>query len=216
MSDLRLTCVVNADMSKITGHARDRIAAASTAAMRDAASELKTKGRAAIAGGIKSVRFQNAFRVKSYPENGNSLTPSVFAYHKIPYAGVFEDGASITGHPLLWLPIEANLPLQSRGKRWTPKDFVASVGPLRAGNAGGKPVLFAQVAVGPAGGVLALPSHGVRARKAYAKAKKKWLPVFVGISSITEPKKFDLNAVALDVAAGVGDAILKNLGRSDG
>jgi len=111
------------------------------------------------------------------------------------------------------LPIEQNLP---GGKRWTPKAFAASVGPLRSGNHEGKPVLFAQVAVGKSGGVLALPSHGVRAQKAYAKASKKWLPVFVGVSAITEPKKFDLNDVARDVAAGVGDAILNNLGRSDG
>lgn len=211
MSDLRLTCVVSGDMSKVTGHARDRIAAAATSAMRDAANQLKTKGRSAISAGIKSTKFQNAFRTKVYPEGSNSLKPSVFAYHKIPYAGVFEDGASITGHPLLWLPIEANLPLQARGKRWTPKDFAATIGPLQSGNHSGKPVLFGQVAVGPAGGVLALPSHGVRARKAYAKAKKKWLPVFVGISAITEPKKFDLNAVAREVASGIGDAILKNL-----
>jgi hypothetical protein len=213
MSDLRLTCVVHADMQKITGRARDRIAAASTSAMRDAANQLKTKGRAAIGAGIKSAKFQNAFRVKSYPEGGNSLTPAVYAYHKFPWAGVFEDGASITGHPMLWLPIEQNLP---GGKRWTPKAFAASVGPLQSGNHAGKPVLFAQVAVGPAGGVLALPSHSVRARKAYVKAKKQWRPVFVGVSAITEPKKFDLNAVAQDVADGVGDAILKNLGRSDG
>jgi len=49
MSTLRLTCTVSGDMSKITGRARDRIASAATAAMRDAANQLKAKGRAAIA-----------------------------------------------------------------------------------------------------------------------------------------------------------------------
>jgi hypothetical protein len=186
---LRLTCVVSGDMDKITGRARDRIAAAATSAMRDAANQLKVKGRAAIASGGLSIRFQNAFQVKAYPAGGGtSLSPAVSAFH-------------------------ANLPLQGRGKRWTPKDFAATVGPLRSGKHGSKPILFGQVAVGPAGGVLALPSHGIRARKVYAKAKKKWLPVFVGVSNVTDPKKFDLYAVARDVASGIGETILKNMER---
>jgi hypothetical protein len=211
---LKLTCVVSGDMDKITGRARDRIAKAATDAMRQAAGELKSKGRAAIASGGLSTRFQNAFSVKAFPAGGGtSLSPAVSAFHKIPYAGVFEDGATISGKPLLWLPIDANLPLQGRGKRWTPKDFAATVGPLRSGKHGSKPILFGQVAVGPAGGVLALPSHGIRARKVYAKAKKKWLPVFVGVSNVTDPKKFDLYAVARDVASGIGETILKNMER---
>jgi hypothetical protein len=213
---LRLTCIVDADFDKITGGAKDRIAKAATDAMRTAAVELKSKGRSAIAAGISSTRFANAFSVKTFPQGGVSLNPAVSATHKIPYAGVFEDGATISGKPMLWLPIDGNLPLQARGKRWSPKDFISQIGPLRKGAHGSKPLLFGQVAVGLSGGVLALPSHGVRARKIYAKAKKKWLPLFVGVSSITEKKKFDLYSVARDVASGIGETITKNLERDNG
>ena len=72
-------------------------------------------------GGLGADGFSNALQSKAYPSSGVSLSPAAVIYSKIPYAGVFEEGATIAGR--LWLPIEANLPLQARGKRWTPKGF---------------------------------------------------------------------------------------------
>ena len=63
--------------------------------------------------------------------------------------------------------------------------------------------------------MLALPSRGVRARKAYAKARKRWLPVFVGVSSVTDPKKFDITAVVANVNGQLGEIYAKNWGSSD-
>ena len=203
--------VVSGNYPEMMKAARDRIARTATATMREAAARMKTEGRAATAG--LGSRFSNALQSKAYPSSGVSLSPAAVIYSKIPYAGVFEEGATIAGR--LWLPIEANLPLQARGKRWTPKDFVSAVGPLRSGRHGGKPLLFGQVAIGPAGGVLALPSRGIRARKAYAKARKRWLPVFVGVSSVTDPKKFDITAVVANVNGQLGEIYAKNWGSSD-
>jgi hypothetical protein len=36
--------------------------------------------------------------------------PAALIFHRIPFAGVFERGITISGRPLLWLPIEQNLP----------------------------------------------------------------------------------------------------------
>lgn len=205
--------VVSGDYPKMMKASQDRIARTATATMKEAAEMMKTEGRAAM-GGLSS-RFRNALRSKVYPSSGTSLSPAALLYSKIPWAGVFEDTPSIAGHPFLWIPIDQNLPLQARGKRWTPKDFASSVGPLRSGKHGSKPILFGQVAVGPSGGVLALPSHGVRAKKAYAKANKKWLPVFVGVSSVTDPKKFDITAVVAKVGSQLGEIYAKNWESSD-
>ena len=208
---LRLTCVVEGDMDKITGRARDRIARAATDAMRQAAGELKSKGRAAIAAGMSS-RFANAFQVKSFPTGGTSLSPAISAYHKIPYAGVFEDGETISGHPYLWLPLDS-APTGSGGKRMGPAEFAASVGVLYVMKRPGKPPLLGAVvretdarAKKPAS--LALLKRG---RNPKGRGTVRLVPVFVGVSNITDPKKFDLYEVARDVASGIGEMIVKNM-----
>ncbi len=198
----------------LSDSAKKRMAHAASGAIKDAAKEIKIRGRASIAQGGFSSRWQNALQAKVYPENGESMDATAFIYHKIPYAGVFEHGATIPG--MLWLPIDANLPLQARGKRWTPHDFVNNIGPLRSGSKGGKPLLFGQVRVGQAGGVLALPSNAKRghrarlAREVFAKQKQVWRPVFVGVSAVTDPKKFDIGAVVRDVAGKLQELFAKN------
>jgi hypothetical protein len=181
------------DYPKMMKAEKARLAKAATATMRGVQDIIKRDGRAAIGAGGFSSRFQNAFRVNLYPSSGDALNPVVFAYHKVPWAGQFEDPQPVSGHPLLWLPIDANLPLQARGKRWTPKDFTNQIGPLRSGKRGSKPLLFGQVRVGKSGGVLALPSK--RGNRHFSKQDKEWRPVFVGVSSVTDPKRFDISAV---------------------
>jgi hypothetical protein len=215
MSLKLLYTVVSGDYPKMLKESRDRIAKAATTTMRQAGEIIKRDARASIGAGGFSSRFQNALRVNTYPQSGISSKAAVFVYHKIPWAGQFETPQPVTGQPLLWLPIDQNLPLQARGKRWTPKDFVAIVGPLRSGRRGSRPILFGQVAVGPAGGVLALPARAgsrraARAREVYNKARAKWVPVFVGVTSVTDPKKFDVSAVVNRVDDGLGDLYAAN------
>ncbi|WP_375764114.1 DUF6441 family protein [Bradyrhizobium sp. Pha-3] len=182
------------------------IAKAATAAMRDTADMAKGAGRQSIASAGFSSKWQNALRATVYPRGADSMSPAAFISHKVPHAGVFENGATIQGHPRLWLPIEANLPLAAGGRRLTPKQFAQSVGPLRLViRAGGNPLLVADVPVGPAGGVLALPSaansrKGRRARGAYAKQKTRPLPVFVGVPAVQISKKFATSAAVRTAA----------------
>jgi len=70
----------------------------------------RSSGDAGIAAGGLSRKWQNALRVNIYPPQGDSMHPAAFVYHKIRYAGVFEDGAVIGGQPLLWLPLEWRRP----------------------------------------------------------------------------------------------------------
>lgn len=205
---------ISGDYQKMMKAEQQRLAKAATATMRSVQGIIKRDGRAAISGGGLSSRFANAFRVNLYPPGGDALNPAVFAYHKIPWAGQFEDPQPVTGHPLIWLPIEANLPLQARGKRWTPHDFANQIGPLRGGKHGGKPLLFGQVRVGKSGGVLALPSR--RGNRHFSKQAKQWRPVFIGVSSVTDPKRFDISAVVKKAEAEIPDLYAKAWEESGG
>jgi hypothetical protein len=201
---------ISGDIVKALEADNERIARVATATFREGARIIKEEGRAAIAAGGFSSRWQNALRVKNYPERGNSASPAIFVYHKIKYAGQFEDPQPVIGRPLLWLPIDRNLPLQAGGKRWTPADFVKSVGPLKGGRHGSKPILFGQVKVSRSGSVLAL------SRRVTKNNRKKWLPVFVGVPSVKDPKRFDIGAVTRRVGDALVEVYSGNWKNSDG
>jgi hypothetical protein len=59
---------------------------------------------------VTSAGFSKSRQVKSkfYPNVGSD--PAALVYFAMPFVHVFERGANISGHPLLWLPIEQNLP----------------------------------------------------------------------------------------------------------
>lgn len=86
-----------------------RITAAKEAAVQDAAALAVQEGRADIADAGFSARWQDALRSIFYP-NKETGDPAALIFHRFPFAVVFERGVTIGGHPLLWLPIEANLP----------------------------------------------------------------------------------------------------------
>src|SRR5262245_6468951 len=73
------------------------IAKAATAAVHETGEIAKRGGRASIAAAGFSRKWQNALRVNNYPSQGQSLRPAAFIFHKIRYAGVFEEGAVIRG-----------------------------------------------------------------------------------------------------------------------
>jgi hypothetical protein len=189
--------------------AKDKIATVATMTMREAGGLMKQAARAAIAGGGFSGRWQNALRVKNYPESGVSDKPAAFMYHNIKYAGQFEDPQPVNGRPLIWLPITQNLPA---GTRWTPHKFTLQIGALRSGRNGSRPVLFGQVSVSGAGKPVKLSRKGLRARQ----SRKVWLPVFVGVSSVHDPQRFDTGAAVAAVGNQLPDMYAKNWDSADG
>src|SRR5882672_3832798 len=123
------------------------IKVAATGAINDAAKFIKVAGRANIAQAGFSTKWQNALRVNVYPSKGVSMDPALLAYHKIPYAGVFERGATISGSPYLWLPLP-DVPRNAYGRRMSPANFVRLIGPLKSVFRAGKPPLLVAQIVG--------------------------------------------------------------------
>ena len=97
-----------AALEKMLDEIQQQIDAARMGAVRDAANVAIRKGRANIASAGFPKRWQNALVYAFYPNEGKD--PAALIFDKLPYASVFEFGATIRGRPLLWLPIEQNLP----------------------------------------------------------------------------------------------------------
>jgi hypothetical protein len=172
-----------ADFKKAMTATYGQIAHAATGAIKEAADLAKSASRANIASAGFSTRWQNALRANVYPQSGESVDAAALIFHKIGYAGIFEHGGPIAGKPLLWLPIEKNLP---GGNRLTPKKWIAQFGPLQAVKRGGKTLL-----VGKIGG--------------------KSVPLFIGVAAVNMPKKFDVIATVKKVAQQLPELYARNL-----
>ena len=161
------------------------IADASRAGIMQTAAKLKKNARAAIGGGGFGIRWQNALRVDVHPKR-KKLTASgaIYLYHKIPYAGVFETGATIRGKPLMWLPTTSAAKRWGRGVgggRLTPQNFSRGVATLRSTRGTSTPMLVANVEVG-------------RKHK-----RTKSMVIFVGVPLVKIGQKFSI-ARAVELA----------------
>lgn len=77
---------------------------AAVGALRDVAKVAVAEGRANIlSAGKFTSRWAKALTYRVYANKG--LDAAALIYHKFAIAGVFEEGATITGKPLLWIPI---------------------------------------------------------------------------------------------------------------
>jgi hypothetical protein len=105
---------------------------ASDEAMRETVRLATDLGRASIAGAGMSRRFQNALRGNVYVgrEARNAIAAG-FIYHRVPWAGVHEDGATIHGSPRLFIPLKGT-PKRVRGnRRMTVENYrIAGLAPL--------------------------------------------------------------------------------------
>lgn len=192
----------------------DNIARAGTVAIDMVAAQAKAEGRASIAAAGFSKKWQNALRADVYPKKGVSMKAAAAIYHKIPYADVFESGASIRGNPTLWIPLPG-LPKKLAGKRPTPKSFSAMVAPLfPLRTKGNTKILAAQMAVGKAaqkrGPPYKLNMSAVR-RGAAGQGITAAVPVFVGVDTVNIQKKFNVLGAVESAAARIGGFYLAAL-----
>jgi hypothetical protein len=123
----------DAALEKMIEEIESEISKAAAGAVNDAAKEAVKEGRANIAGAGFSERWQRGFTYRFYPNKGED--PAALVYHKIGLASVFERGITIAGRPLLWLPIEKNLPAGVHSPRQYGKKLVSV-------NIAGKPPLL--------------------------------------------------------------------------
>lgn len=162
------------DFRKALSTNLDQMAKALTGAMGETALAAKHAARANITGAGFSPRVANAMRANTYPASGSSLSPAALVFNKISYSQIFQTGGDIAGHPLLWLPIEANLP--GGTVKWTPARYIRQFGPLVSVNLPGRrPMLFAKGKRGP--------------------------PLFVGISQVTLRKRLNVDEAVANEAA---------------
>ena len=198
------------------------IASAMTAAMRQVVDRAKLAARARIAGAGFSRRWQNAMQARTYPLTGISMRPAGWFSHNIPYAGVFEDGAKISGSPYLWVPV-SGVPAKIGNKRMTPQNFIALIGPLQIVRRGGRAPLLVgfmqgaqqsvgKVTLGKLRAGSALGRLGVRSRRsASGGGGVVRVPIFVGISMVNIRARFHLRPVFTAARDGLAAAYLRNL-----
>jgi hypothetical protein len=162
---------------------RGRLGQASKKAATELAQNIVRAGRANIAGAGFGKRWQEGFVAEVYPKGGAAINESIYVKHKNNLARVFEFGTTTSGKPLMWLPFD-NVPLRpgSNVSRMSPRQFVQSGGKLQYVKGKTAPLLM---------------GDGV--------------PMFVGVTSATIPKKFDLIAIAERESARLPELLAKHL-----
>lgn len=179
------------------------IARAATAAVKRAAGQIKKEGAAAIKAAGFSARSSRVLRYDLNPEKGDSIDISATFKFRIGYFNVFEEGATITGKPLIWIPTD-NVPFGSRGRRLTPKEYVDRVGPLFSARGSAKPMLVGKGS--RSSGILSASRSAVRVRKSAVRKgtlQSQAVPLFIGVKSVTIPKKFDIKGIVQRVGAQI-------------
>lgn len=132
---------------------------------------------------IAAKRLPRGLRSTVQPKKP-SLNASATITHRMARIGVFEFGGPIQGKPLLWLPIEQNLPSAGR-QRWTPRRFVQRFGNLASAR-GPRPLLIGTV-------------------------QGQTVPVFHGVRQVNIRKRLDVAGVVAKVVAQLFDFYNRHL-----
>lgn len=190
---------------------QQEIAKAWTAAYRAGGELAKVRGRLAIGAAGFSRKWQNALRVNVYPPKQDSLRPAIYMYHKIPYAGVFNDGDTIRGGQgagFMWLPVVGLPPSVNVN------NFEARTGqkliPFRNPKSGNL-VLGVSIKVKKVGPTK-LSLTRLRRGESGKVGVTETVPVFVGIRQVHIGQKFDLDAVMSSVESELPGLFIRNMG----
>lgn len=180
------------------------------------ANAIKAKGRAHIATAGFSARWQNALRADVYPKRKVSLNAATLVFHKIPYADVFETGATIAGRPTLWLPLSST-PKKLGRYKMTAERYSKEVGSLTLlKRPGKKPLLAAKMAVSgrqAASGDLGKVTLPKLRKGASGNGVIRAVPLFVGVDTVTLRKRFGLGALIESEAGRIEAAFINNVAK---
>ena len=193
------------------------MATAATKAMRQIGKLAEKAARQAVGAAGFTSNVQRTIQALNKPPSGYVLNPRVWLHSTVNYLDVFETGRTITGSPYLWLPLPNVPPNTGSGTKFggligrphmTPSQYIRKVGPLitmRRPN--GLPMLGA-IVEGPG----TRPSRG-RLRRTFLKQrfgeatrKTHVVPMFIAVTSITIPKKFDTEQAAKTAVDGLEKA----------
>jgi len=198
-----------AEFAQAMARMKDPIAFAGTTAISEAGDIVKREGRADIAAAGFSRRWQNALRVNVYPKRKYSIDAAALIFHNIRYAGIFEEGGTISGKPTLWLPLPS-APKRAGRKKMTPALYIKSIGPLFSIERPGKPPLLAgKIATNRRSktGKVSLSAL----KRGGAGAPSTLVPLFIGFDRVNIRDRFSIRQITERAAARLGDLYLKNL-----
>lgn len=195
------------------------IAHAATAGVQTAGNNLKTRARADIAAAGFSKKWQNAFRVNFYPKGEESIDAAAFAFHKIPYSGIFETGGRISGSPMLWLPLP-NVPRLGRSKG-SARGLIDQGVKLFTIKIRGEPYLAANVRMKKGATFpdkLSVAQLRAGNRKLNKKSRQtqflKAVPLFHGLRSVNIRRRFNIAALANSERAALPGYYAANVEKS--
>jgi hypothetical protein len=182
-------------------------------AMKEVKDDAKKAGRAEMVRAKFSPRFANALRTRTYKdkEAGRSIAAG-FLWVRSAWIGAHEDGANIAGKPLLWLPLRGTP--KRRGKPIKPADVPGKLFTIP----GAKPMLAARVRVAKSQATAREPKVTMAALNrgdAPGRGVLRSVPLFIGIRSVTLPKRMDVTGAIERVTNRLPELYVKHL-RPDG
>lgn len=196
------------------------VRAACTAAIVIAGSNTIRLGVLNITSHIHGQKLAKSWSARYFPgnvkgrPNKDSIDAAVWCYSRIPFMSIFEDGGTISGKPLLWLPLR-NAP-QTVGKgitrgHITPRKLEEQGVKLFTITRPGKPPLLAtkvNAGAGFAGGVRNVTLSKLRKSKG---SRRVTVPLFFGVLRITIRKKLDLTGIAQGERDALPNYYVQNL-----
>jgi hypothetical protein len=199
------------------------MAIAATSAIAEAAYNIKLDGREDIRGAGFSVKWEKGFNTYYYPKNKASLNAAATIRHNFLYAGIFEEGAAISGQPYLWLPLSF-VPVKLGRERMTPKLFNERIGPLSFAKLNGKPFLMAPIDASYGnkrkitGGIslIQLRAGAATAKlpdNSPGKGTTRLVPIFHGQKIVNIADKFRIREIVEKEAAELPDLYAKYMNR---
>jgi hypothetical protein len=178
------------------------------ATLEEGANLLKTGVRNNIRAAGFTARWSNAWRVLIFPKqkSDKAISGALFAFHKIDYAGVFEEGATIRARRgLLWLPLNT----VPKGVK-SPRDLNGVK--LISMKGAKEPLLGAEVRLAKnADPTKQLSRSKLRRGTAGKRGTVHAVPLFHGVSSVVIRKKFNIIGTARRVAESLPGRYLANL-----
>jgi Family of unknown function (DUF6441) len=180
------------------------IARIATATIRQSSQIAKKEAAQVIKAAGFSARSSRNLRYTLSPERGDAINVSSTFQFRTGYFNLFEEGGTIHGKPLLWLPLPT-VPLGRGGRPLRPREYIDRLGPLYSVRGAGTPLL---VGARSRSGVLRATRERVTLRKRAVRAgtvSGQNVPLYVGVPSVTVRKKFDVKGVIRRVAAQIPD-----------
>lgn len=193
------------------------VSEAGLAAIQEVAEKVKTDARANIAAAGFSIRWQNALRVNVYKPGQTKVAGELAAawvYHAIPYAGVFERGATVNAK--MWVPLPW-APKKIGRRRMSPDAFVAatnqSLFPIRRS---GKTYLATSISMsGRAAKTGKAAKYSATALRRGRTGRggttvRQLVPLFVSVSSVTFKKRLSILNVVERAANTLAEAYFRH------